>query len=171
MSRSRRVTSPQPYNLHRCRSFFRRRQRRWRRYHQHGTQITLTAFTNAPYSFVDWTSNVNGVVVGTSPALSITVTTNATFIANFSIGTATNHIVVTSTPPPGLATVTGAGNYANGLPVQFSAPRFVTNGTSYYVFSGFILDGSPAAGNPLQTSFLPSDPTNATVVANYAVTS
>ena len=53
-----------------------------------GDQITLVATPNAGYNFVNWTqvSGFGTNVVGTDPSLTITVTSDKTFIANFELG-------------------------------------------------------------------------------------
>ncbi len=49
--------------------------------------------------------------------------------------------------PPGLATVAGAGSYANGDMATFAAPAVVTNGLTYYTFAQFNRNGSFLSGS------------------------
>ena len=53
-----------------------------------GDQVTLVATPNAGYDFVNWTqvSSFGTNVVGTDPSLTITVTGDKTFVANFEVG-------------------------------------------------------------------------------------
>jgi Divergent InlB B-repeat domain len=61
-----------------------------------GTSVTLTATTNANYTFVNWTEN--GTQVSTSKNYTFTVSSNRTLTANFSSATA-NPAVYYSQPP------------------------------------------------------------------------
>ncbi len=61
-----------------------------------GTSVTLTATTNANYSFVNWTEN--GTQVGSSNSYTFTVSSNRTLTANFSSATV-NPAVYYSQPP------------------------------------------------------------------------
>jgi len=64
-----------------------------------GTSVTLTATTNANYSFVNWTEN--GTQVSTSKSYTFTVSSNRTLTANFSSATANPAVYYSQPPAPG----------------------------------------------------------------------
>ena len=75
--------------------------------YNYGTSVTLTATAEEGYIFVNWTKD--GDVVSTSPNYAITVTEDATYVANFEI--ATYEITVSANPTTG-GTVTGGGTFS-----------------------------------------------------------
>ena len=74
--------------------------------YEYGTAITLVATANYGYDFVNWT--LNNEVVGTNAELSITVTTDAEYVAHFTLKSF--QITTTANPEIG-GTVEGAGAY------------------------------------------------------------
>ena len=98
----------------------------------YGSSCTLTAQPDFGYNFSFWSQGVN--VVSTEPMLTFLVYSNNAFVANY-VDANTNHLVTTATQPPGLATVTGAGDYTNGQSGLFSAPAIVVRFTLRLHFS------------------------------------
>ena len=71
-----------------------------------GTQCTLTATANEGYTFTNWTRN--GVVISTNANYNITVSTAATYVANFTPNSYT--ITATAVPAEGGMVTFGARN-------------------------------------------------------------
>ena len=70
-----------------------------------GTTATLTATANEGYNFTNWTKN--GVVMSTNATYSFTVSTAATYVANFSLNSYT--ITATAVPAEGGTVTVGSG--------------------------------------------------------------
>ena len=77
--------------------------------YNHGTTATLVATANTGYHFVNWT--LNGASVSTDASITITVTENAAYVANFELNS--YEITATADPVEG-GTITGAGTYNYG---------------------------------------------------------
>ena len=77
---------------------------------------TLTATANEGYTFVNWTKN--NVIVSSSASYSFTVTTDASYVANFQRNT--YRITVAAVPSIG-GNVSGAGNFNHGVSVTVNA--------------------------------------------------
>ena len=84
--------------------------------YSYGSNCTLTASPATGYSFVRWTRN--GSQVSTNPSYSFTVTSNASYVAEFSQNSYT--ISVSSIPSSG-GTVSGGGTYNYGSNCNLTA--------------------------------------------------
>ena len=84
--------------------------------YKEGTTATLTATANAGYTFQNWT--LNGNVVSTNATYSFEVNAAGNYIANF---TRNSYTIMASANPAEGGTVTGAGNYYEGTPVELIA--------------------------------------------------
>ncbi|SDM12372.1 Listeria/Bacterioides repeat-containing protein [Daejeonella rubra] len=126
-----------------------------------GSSVTVSARTNAGYTFVDWTEN--GVRVSTSSNIQFTLNANRTFVANFRAIPASQFAVVLSSSPAAGGTTDGEGAYASGTSVTVtSAPNTgytFTNWTDQV--SGSILSTSPAYTFALSA--------NRSLIANFAI--
>ncbi|MDF2432729.1 MAG: hypothetical protein JWP44_2360 [Mucilaginibacter sp.] len=125
-----------------------------------GATVTVTAFPNAGYTFVNWTNN--GVVSSVSPGFTFTINANTTLVANYKIIPASQFAVILSSSPAAGGITTGSGAYASGTSVTVTAtanPGFIfTNWTD----NGVIASTSAAYTFPLTA--------NRTLVANFANT-
>ena len=131
----------------------------------YGATNVLSATANFGYRFTNWTEN--GIVVGTSEALTTVVKTNHTFVAHY-VEANTIHVVGTGTFPTNVAAVSGSGSYTNGQTATIIAPLSVTNPPNVYTFHEFRLNGSQAgSAATLHKLFSTLDPTNVTLVAYY----
>jgi len=81
-----------------------------------GATATITAEAVENYEFINWTEN--GTVISTNSVYSFTVTGDRTLEANFEL--ITNLLTVIANPTDG-GTVTGAGDYMNGIDVTVTA--------------------------------------------------
>jgi hypothetical protein len=80
------------------------------------------------------------------------------------------HTVTTASDPAGIATVSGAGFYANGDSALFAAPQSTTNGANRYTFQRFNLNGTLlATTSSYLNTFKTQQPSNMLVTAIYAV--
>ncbi len=126
-----------------------------------GSSVTVSARTNAGYTFVDWTEN--GVRVSTSSNIQFTLNANRTFVANFRAIPASQFAVVLSSSPAAGGTTDGEGAYAAGTSVTVtSAPNTgytFTNWTDQV--TGSILSTSPAYTFALSA--------NRSLIANFAI--
>lgn len=82
----------------------------------YGTQVTLTATAYSGYVFENWTENGN--IVSTNSSYTLTVTSNHSFVANF---TALSYVVTTSSNPVNTGTTSGGGTYVYNTQVSVSA--------------------------------------------------
>jgi uncharacterized repeat protein (TIGR02543 family) len=78
--------------------------------------LRFNAQANTGYTFVNWTENGN--VVSTNPQFSFNITSNRSFIANFSVST--YEIQASAIPAEG-GSVTGAGTYSYGETATLTA--------------------------------------------------
>lgn len=109
------------------------------------------------YLFTNWSGNFTG----NNPSASIQMDAPKTVLANFK----TQYKLLVATSPSGLANVTGSGWHDVGETIALgTAPSLISGGAGKrYVFSGWAVDGSGAAGNPV--SVVMNGPR--TTVANY----
>ena len=126
--------------------------------YNYGTQATLTATANTGYHFVNWT--LDGSSISSNSSLSITVTSNANYVANFELNS--YQITATANPSAG-GTVTGAGTYNYGAQATLTA----TANTGYH-FVNWTLDGSSISSN---SSISITVTSNANYVANFELNS
>ena len=124
----------------------------------YGAIVTLTATANEGYTFVSWTKDGN--VVSNSPSYTITVTEDATYVANFQINS--YEITVISNPTDG-GTVTGTGTYAHGASVTLTATA-----NEGYTFVNWTKDGNVVSNSPNYAITVTED---ATYVANFELNS
>ena len=106
--------------------------------YNYGTSVTLTANANEGYTFLNWMKN--GSVVSTSPNYSITVTENASYVANFSLNS--YEITATANPNNG-GTVSGAGTYDH-----FETCNLIATPDPNYLFLNWTLNGSVVSTSP-----------------------
>ncbi len=109
--------------------------------YKYGDTVTLTALPNSGYQFFNWTKN--GVEVSKNPELTITVTEDAQYVANFlKVFT----ITALAKPPEG-GIVTGAGTFVYGAVDTLKAtpnPGYIfvnwttQNGDLVYLYPVFI---------------------------------
>ena len=81
----------------------------------YGQNCTITATANTGYEFVNWTEN--GIQISTNPSYSFPVTSNHSFVANFTLQT----IQITTTVDPaegGVATGGGTYNYGDEVTIN-----------------------------------------------------
>ena len=81
-----------------------------------GSIITLTAFPNLGYNFINWTEN--GIVISTSPNLSLTISSNRNIQANYELK---QYSILTNCEPLIGGTTTGSGKYTHGSIVTLQA--------------------------------------------------
>ena len=121
-----------------------------------GVSCTVNATPNTHYSFTNWTEN--GAVVSTNASYTFTVNENRTLVANFTYVQPTYTISVTANPTNG-GTVTGGGNYLEGVSCTVSA----TPNTNY-TFTNWTENGAVVSTNANYT-FTVNE--NRTLVANF----
>ena len=78
-----------------------------------GASVTVTATTNANYSFVNWT--VNGTAVSTSKNYTFTITTNRALVANFASAVVNPAIVYSQPQPPGSGVIPSSYLFPDGI--------------------------------------------------------
>ncbi len=109
--------------------------------------------------------------ISTNPTISVVVYSNLSLVAYY-VDAVPEHFVTTATSPSGLAVVSGAGSYGNGLTADIVAPTLVTNGPSVYVFRYFTLNGSEiTTSSSISKTFTTLDPANLSYVAVYTARS
>ena len=106
--------------------------------YNYGTSVTLTANASEGYTFLNWMKN--GSVVSTSPNYSITVTENASYVANFSLNS--YEITATANPNNG-GTVSGGGTYNH-----FETCNLIATPDPNYLFLNWTLNGSVVSTSP-----------------------
>ena len=87
-------------------------------YYLEDATATITATANTNYEFINWTKD--NEVVSTNATYTFTVTEDADFIANFEYVTPVYNIVV-SADPAEWGTVTGGGEYEEGMSCTVTA--------------------------------------------------
>ena len=78
-----------------------------------GASVTVTATTNANYSFVNWTEN--GTPVSTSKNYTFTVTTNRALVASFTSAVVNPAIVYSQPQPPSSGVIPSSYLYPDGM--------------------------------------------------------
>ena len=126
-----------------------------------GTSVTVIESPNPGYTFVNWTEN--GTVVSTSSSFQFTLSSNRTFVANFSIVPALQFAVILANSPAAGGTNTGSGSYASGTSVTIAA----TPNTGYTFVNW--TEGTTAISTSASYTFVIT--TNRTLVANYVINS
>ena len=126
--------------------------------YSHGSSCTLTATANSGYTFINWTEN--GDVVSTNANYTFTVTSEGTYVANFSANTF--QITATADPSAG-GTITGAGTYNYGASCTLTA----TPATGY-TFVNWTKNGTQVSTNSSYTFTVTEA---ATYVAHFALNS
>jgi len=129
--------------------------------HNANTPVSITATVPSGYEFKDWTVSTGTATFANANSASTTVTlsSNATIVANY---VQTYALTINRSPTAG-GTVTGAGNYTAGTPVNISATA-----ASGYVFSGWTVTGSTATiANASNASTTVTLTGAATITANF----
>ena len=106
--------------------------------YEQGQSCMLQAIANTGYIFLNWTENGN--VVSNNPTYSFTVTTDASFVANFVQDSYT--ITATANPPEG-GSVNGVGTYNYGETATLSATA-----NEGFVFNKWTKNGIQVSTNP-----------------------
>ena len=122
----------------------------------YGTSATVSATTNAGYTFVNWTEG--GTVVSSSASYTFTVNANRTLVANFSLNTYT--VVISSNPTAG-GTTSGGGTFNYGTSVTVSATP-----STGYTFVNWTEGGTVVSTNTSHSFTLS---TNRTFIANFSL--
>ncbi len=105
-----------------------------------GSSVTVSAFPNAGYSFVNWTEN--GTVVSSSASYSFTGNNNRTLVANFALVPCTFSLVG-NIAPAGAGTVVGAGLVSCGSTVTMTATPNLGYSFANWTENGIIVSTSP----------------------------
>ncbi|CAN5220832.1 hypothetical protein BH09BAC2_BH09BAC2_10300 [soil metagenome] len=124
-----------------------------------GSIVTIIESPNPGYTFVNWTEN--GAIVSTNSSYQFTITSNRTFVANFSAVAALQFSVFTSSNPIIGGTTTGSGTYSSGASVTVTA-----NPNSGYSFVNWTENGIIVSTSAAYTFMLTG---NRTLVANFAI--
>ena len=124
--------------------------------YQEGQQCTVSASANNGFEFSNWTENGN--VVSWSTSYTFTVTSNRTFVANFTAQPQNFTITVSANPSNG-GTVTGGGTYQQGQSCTVSA-----SANSGYEFSNWTENGNVVSSNASYTFVVTS---SRTLIANF----
>ena len=128
-----------------------------------GSTVTLHAWPNEGYAFVNWTKN--GTQVSTNPEYPITVTGNASYVAHFQQST-TYYTVSATANPAGSGFVEGQGTYPLGSTCTLSA---TPNGN--YSFEKWVKDGTQVSTSPTYSFTVTSDAyCTAYFVPTYTIT-
>lgn len=122
--------------------------------YSHGTSVTLYAYENPGYTFVNWTEE--GVEVSNDAIYTFIATENRTLVANFSIIVYT---ISVSVNPENSGTITGAGEYGHGTSVTL-----IANPNAHYAFDRWTEDGAVISTDSVY-SFVAMN--NRMLVANF----
>lgn len=124
-----------------------------------GSSVTVTAFPNAGYTFVNWTENGN--IASTSSSYPFMLTGDRTLVANYSLIPASQLAVILSSNPVAGGTTNGSGSYSAGTSVTVTA-----SANAGYTFTNWTENG-----NIVSTSAGYTFPLNAskTLVANFTI--
>jgi hypothetical protein len=123
-----------------------------------GTTVTVTAFPNAGYTFVNFTEGAT--IVSTSPGYQFIATANRTLVANFKLLTGSQFALVLSSSPAAGGSTTGSGAYNAGTSVTATATPNVN-----FSFVNWTENGVIASTSAAYTFVLNA---NRTLVANFA---
>ena len=126
--------------------------------YQEGQQCTVSASANNGFEFSNWTENGN--VVSWSTSYTFTVTSNRTFVANFTAQPQNFTITVSANPSNG-GTVTGGGTYQQGQSCTVSATA--NNG---YTFTNWTENSNVVSTNASYTFTVSG---NRTLVAHFSI--
>ncbi|HNX88445.1 MAG TPA: C10 family peptidase [Paludibacteraceae bacterium] len=121
-----------------------------------GYNLILGATANNGYSFVDWTEN--GMYITDIPFFPLTVSSNRTFVANFTQNPV-NYTIATSSNPSAGGSTSGGGTYVSG-----SSCTVTATANSGYTFTNWTESGSTISTNA-SYSFIVS--VNRGLVANF----
>ena len=124
--------------------------------YNYGEEVTLSVTANAGYTFINWTKN--GEEVSTAMSFTITVTEDATYVANFSVD---GYEITATTNPVGAGTITGNGVYNYGEEVTLSVTP-----NAGYTFINWTKDGEEVS---TAMSFTITVTEDAAYVANFSV--
>ena len=122
----------------------------------YGQSCTVSATSNANYTFTNWTEGGN--VVSTSTNYTFTVTSNRTLVANFTYVPQSFTISVSAQPTNGGA-VTGGGTYIEGQSCTVSATP-----NANYTFTNWTENGTVVSTNASYTFNVTG---SRTLVANF----
>lgn len=125
--------------------------------YQNGQTCSVSASTNAGYTFSNWTEN--GVVVSTVPNYSFTVFKNRTLVANYTTTGTSNYSITISANPTIGGSVSGGGTYTNGQTCTLAASQ-----NPGYTFSNWTENGIVVSSAP---TYIFTVSGNRTLVANY----
>ena len=106
-----------------------------------GATVTLSATANPGSTFLFWT--LNGTIVSEDPTFSFTATTDAEYVANYTVET---YIISATASPSEAGTVTGGGGFTYGQSCTLTATA-----NEGYVFVNWTLNGSEVATTPSYT--------------------
>ncbi len=130
-----------------------------------GANVSLTATPGPGYRFDGWFEGTDSL--GTAVPLTFVASANRAIRAQFAELNPT-HVVTTATLPEGIAVVSGAGTYNNGVAATITAPATVVAGDTEHVFVRFLLNGAPLGTSPSFTkTFSTQDPAALSYVAEY----
>ena len=124
-----------------------------------GQQCTVTATANAGFDFTNWTEDGN--VVSSDASYTFNVTGNRNLVANFTVQPQNYTITVSASPTNG-GTVTGGGEYQEGLPCTV---RAIANAN--YTFANWTENGTVVSDMATYTFTVNAD---RNLVANFTYT-
>jgi uncharacterized repeat protein (TIGR02543 family) len=124
-----------------------------------GSLVTIIESPNPGYTFLNWTENGN--IISTSSSYQFTITSNRTFVANFSAIPALQFAVILSSNPPAGGTTTGSGTYTTGTSVNIAATPLA--GYSFVNWT----EGSTVVSTSASYTFIITG--NRTMVANFVI--
>jgi len=141
-----------------------------------GTSVKVTAVANTGYTFTNWTDQVSGSILSTSPDYTFALSANRSLIANFAINTYTlgviavngtvlkvadqpryNHgsnVVLTATPAAGYVFSSwtgGATGTANPITVNMTSDKVVTANFTAIPVDAFTLTVNAVNGSVVKT--------------------
>ena len=107
----------------------------------HGTKVSVNAFPNTGYDFINWTNG--STIVSTDAGYTFEATGNVTLVANFALKTYTVSVIET---PTGSGVLSGGGSYTHGANVTVSATANIG-----YTFDYWAEDGANISDNASYT--------------------
>ena len=122
--------------------------------YEEGAQVTLTATPATGYSFINWTKD--NTTVSSNTTISFNATENAAYVAHFSRN---SYMIQASANPTEGGTVTGAGSYYEGTPVNL-----VATANTGYTFINWTSNGNVVSTEP---SFTFNVTAGGSYVANF----
>ena len=121
-----------------------------------GASVTLNAVANVGYTFKNWTDGAN--IVSSNSNYTFTVSSNKTFVANFTANVLQNTVVLSSLPLLG-GTTSGGGSFNSGASVTVNAVPAIG-----YTFKNWT-DGAVIASTNANYTFIINS--NKTLIANF----